>query len=143
MKLNIREIPRTKAFELIEENDLDFLAIRHDGVLGPKYIQKFRDPRYSFYVVEDEEGVCLAIQVTQPLANGIKLESIQKVKGAPHGIFKFVSDYFSNIYNYIELDACIEALKRMYISYGYKQISSGNDPSKLALIYENSRETVI
>lgn len=132
MKLNIREIPRTKAFELIEQKDLDFLAIRHEGVLGPKYIQKFRDPRYSFYVVEDEGGECLAIQITQPLIEGIKLESIQKVKGAPHGIFKAVSDYFSNIYDYIELDVNVEKLKKMYLKEGYVQINNSDYPSKLA-----------
>ena len=98
MELRIREVARLTAYELIEKNDLDFLAVKRRGALGFKYTQKFLDRKYSFYTVENKEGKCLAIQVTQPLLNGIKLESIQKTKDAPHGIFKAVSDYFSSIY---------------------------------------------
>ena len=132
MELQIREVSRLTAYELIEENDLDFLAVKRRGVLGFKYTQKFLDRKYSFYVVEDENGKCLAIQVTQPLLNGIKLECIQKTKDAPHGIFKAISDYFSSIYKYIVLDVYEEKLKRMYIEEGYLQINTSSYPSILA-----------
>lgn len=132
MELRIREVARLTAYELIEKNDLDFLAVKRRGVLGFKYTQKFLDRKYSFYAVENKEGKCLAIQVTQPLLNGIKLESIQKTKDAPHGIFKAVSDYFSSIYEYIVLDVYEEKLKKMYIEEGYLQINTSNCPSILA-----------
>ena len=41
MELRIREVARLTAYELIEKNDLDFLAVKRRGALGFKYTQKF------------------------------------------------------------------------------------------------------